>query len=140
MVGILVLVAPLLFLACSSATAPLVTRWEGVLSPVLPHTVGGRIAAVTQFGSTQVSVQIEDGEPEATYAWKVNAGSCQEAGELQGGVASYPTLLTSPGGSATAATTLSELFRTGDEFAFRVFLSTETAEEEVACGELEQVG
>jgi hypothetical protein len=139
--GTLVLAAsPFFFSACSSTTAPLVTQWEGFLAPVLPHTVGGRGAAVTQFGGTQASIQIEEGEPETTYQWRVHEGTCQEPGLIQGGVASYPSLLTTPSGSSAASASLSEIFESGDQYAVQVFLSTEAGVEVVACGELEQVG
>jgi hypothetical protein len=139
--GTLVLVAsPFLFSACSSTTAPQVTQWEGLLSPVLPHTVGGSGAAVTQFGGTQASIQIEEGESETTYQWRVNEGTCQEPGPIQGGVASYPPLLTTPSGSSTASASLAEIFESGDRYAIQVFLSTEAGVEVVACGELEEVG
>jgi hypothetical protein len=139
--GILVLLAfSLLSAACSDTTAPLFTTWEGMLQPVRPNTLGGRGAAVTQFGHTVASVQIEEGEPEVSYGWRIDSGSCQEAGDTQGGPAAYRPLVTTEGGSASAEATLSQLFETGDLYAMKVFLPTgDGGEEIVACGELVQI-
>jgi hypothetical protein len=138
---ILILLAfSLLSAACSDATAPLLTTWEGTLEPVRPHTLRGRGVAITQFGRTKASVQIEEGEPEVSYGWRIDSGSCQEAGEIQGGAAVYRPLVPSEGGSATADATLSQLFETGDHYALKVYLPTGGGGEEiVACGELVQI-
>lgn len=135
--GILV---PALFFAalggCESSTAPVITTWEGTLAPRPPHFMSGRVAAVTQFGRTIVSIQVEEGEPGVTYGWRLNAGTCQQEGEIQGGTASYPPLNPGETGTASGETTLAEVFRDGDTYAARVFLSTGGSEEMVACGEL----
>jgi len=128
--------APLFLGSCSSATAPVLTTWEGALVPELPHVVTGRIAAVTQFGRTSASVQLEEGDPDLTYGWRINEGSCQAEGDLQGGPASYPPLNPSDFGTASGETTIAEVFREGDAYAVRVFLAAGGGEEIVACGEL----
>lgn len=134
------LLFPLLLEGCSSVTAPVLTSWEGTLAPILPHTLGGRVAALTQFGRTQATIQIEEGEPEVSYGWRIEAGTCQEAGMVQGGAAAYPPLIPSEGGTAAAETTLSEIFKSGGHFAVKVFLSSGGGGEViVACGELVQV-
>ena len=120
--------------ACSSSTAPLFTQWEGNLVPIPPATVEGRAAAVTQFGRTEISIQITDAEPGVSYGWRVDTGSCQNPGILQGGDASYPGLTPGPGGTATANAILSALFPATGAYAARVFL--EESEKVVACGEL----
>ncbi len=120
--------------SCSSSTGPLLTRWEGNLLPVFPSTVGGRVAAVTQFGRTEASIQIQEAEPEVTYGWRIDSGTCQEQGDLQGGTASYAPLTPGAGGTATADAVLAEVFRAKDTFAARVFLKE--SGEVVACGVL----
>ena len=139
--GILGLLLFSLFLAgCTSVTAPVLTSWEGTLAPSFPHTLGGRAAALTQFGRTQASIQIEEGEPEVSYGWRIEAGTCQEAGVVQGGAASYPPLIPSEGGTASGEAILSEIFKSGGQFAVKVFLSSGGGGEEiVACGELVQI-
>ena len=126
-----------LAVACSSGTAPVFTQWEGDLIPVPPATVGGRAAAVTQFERTAVSIQITDGEPDVTYGWRVETGSCQNSGTIQGGAASYPRLTPGAGGTATANATLSETFPAKGAFSVRVFL--DATGKVVSCGELELI-
>ena len=124
--------------ACQSTTAPVITTWSGDLTPEPPHFVSGRVAAVTQFGRTQISLQMEEGEPGLDYRWRVNAGTCQQEGEIQGGPASYPPLTPSEPGTASGETTVAEIFRSGDAYAARIFLENGGSEEIVACGELSQ--
>jgi len=120
--------------SCSSSTGPLLTRWEAHLLPVFPATVEGQAAAVTQFGRTEASVQIGEAEPETEYGWRINAGTCEEEGEMQGGLASYPPMTPGPGGTATSDAVLAEVFRAKDSFAVRVFLQESGTV--VSCGEL----
>jgi hypothetical protein len=89
---------------------------------------------VTQFGRTEASIQIEEAEPEVTYGWRIDSGTCQEMGELQGGAATYSPMIPGPGGTATADAVLAEVFRAKDTYAARVFL--EESGEVVACGVL----
>jgi hypothetical protein len=93
---------------------------------------------VTQFGRTEVSIQITDGEPEVSYGWRVETGSCQNPGTIQGGDASYPGLTPGPGGTAAANATLSEVFPAKGAFAVRVFLRA--TGRVVSCGELGLTG
>lgn len=138
-IGVLLsMLAASLLSGCSSSTAPVITTWEGDLAPEFPSVLGGRVAAVTQFGRTQISIQIEEGEPGVTYGWKVNAGTCQTEGEIQGGTASYPPLAPGPSGTASGETTVAEVFRSGDSYAARVYRSTGNGEVVVACGALRQ--
>lgn len=127
---------PLVLGSCSSATAPVLTTWEGTLVPEPPYVVTGRVAAVTQFGRTSASVQLQEGNPDLTYGWRINEGSCQAEGDLQGGPASYPPLNPSDFGTASGEATMAEVFREGDVYAVRVFLAAGGGEEIVACGEL----
>jgi len=132
------LVAATLLSGCSSSTAPVITTWEGDLAPEPPAVLGGRVAAVTQFGRTQISIRIEEGEPGVTYGWRVNAGTCEAEGEIQGGVASYPLLSPGETGTASGETTVAEIFRSGDSYAARVYRSTGTGELVEVCGPLHE--
>lgn len=120
---------------CGSSTAPLLTQWEGDLLPLPPYTVGGRVAAVTQQGRTDAAVQIEEGEPEVTYGWRIETGTCQSPGTIQGGVASYPPMTPGTGGTASAETTIPDLFREKEQYSARVFL--DATGEVVSCGQLQ---
>lgn len=128
----------LLLSACSDSAAPLYSFWEGSLTPVLPGFVEGGVVAVTQHGKTDIGITIENGDPGVVYGWRIDSGSCQSPGEIQGGPASYPPLIPGQGGSASAETSIRSLFRPGEELAGRVFRSAAGGSEQVvACGNLE---
>ena len=132
------LLAPFLS-TCSDSTGPIFTFWEGTLEPVRHNVVGGQVVAVTQHGRTDVGISLEDGDPGTTYGWRVDSGTCDQDGTIQGGPASYPLLLPGPEGSASAEAIISALFKPGKQFSGRVFLSGEGASGEVvACGEMEE--
>lgn len=128
----------LLLGGCQDATAPVITTWEGTLTPEPPHVVSGRVAAVSQFGRTSISIQVEDAEPDVVYGWRINAGSCQNEGALQGGSAFYPALSPGESGTASGDSTLPGLLKGGESYAAWVYLSEGAGQEIVACGELEQ--
>jgi hypothetical protein len=123
-----------IYIACSSSTAPIFTQWEGDLSPIPPATVSGRAAAVTQFGRTQLSIQIQEAETDVIHGWRVDSGTCETPGEIQGGDAAYPPLVPGAGGTASSEAILPVEFRASGQFSVRVFL--EVSEETVACGTL----
>ena len=143
--GLLGQVIPLLTLIplmsnCSSATAPVFTQWEGNLEPVLPHIISGQVAAVSQFGRTQASIQIERAEIDVTYGWRIETGNCQGSGQIQGGVAVYPQLNPDEVGTAGGETTLSTVFESGSTFAARLFRVLEGGAEQVAaCADLREL-
>lgn len=131
-------IAPFL-VTCSGSTEPLVAFWEGNLTPIPPSFVDGQVVAVTQHGKTDVGITIGSGEAGVAYGWRIDSGSCQENGVILGGPAAYPPLLPGQGGSASAETSLSALFKAGRHFSGRVFRSADGGlEQVVACGELEE--
>jgi hypothetical protein len=126
---------------CDSATEPITTFWEGTLVPVLPATVGGRVSALTRAGRTQATILIEDAEPGVPHAWRIEKGTCEAPGALQGGIGSYPELLPDQAGTASADTSIPDLFRSGESFAARVIRSPEGGPTEtVACAQLAETG
>ena len=129
-----------LLAACSSPTTVRVTKWEGTLVPDPPSTVTGQVAAVSQFGRTEISLQLEDGERGTIYAWRVDSGDCEGNGLIQGGVAQYPPVVPAEGGTGSAHTAIAGMFDPDGEYAARVFLPGEGGSEQVlACGELHPV-
>ena len=135
-----VAVLSLLVGSCSTGTEPLYTFWEGDLSPVPPANVTGTVVAVTQFGRTEASVEIRLGQPESLYGWRIDSGTCEQDGLLQGGIASYPLMETDEAGAATEDALLSNKFRPGNRYAARIYRPLEGGEQEVvACGDLTEV-
>lgn len=124
---------------CDNSTAPVVTTWRATLVPVLPYTVSGRAAALTQAGRTQISITIEDADAEVPHAWRVESGTCADPGDLQGGLASYPTLVPSMAGAAEAEASIASIFRSGQSLIVRVIRSPEGGPAETAaCAQLEE--
>lgn len=124
-------------LACTSSVEPLLTRWEGSLLPVSPGGVFGEIAAVTQFGRTQVSILVQGGQTGISHGWRIDSGNCQESGAIQGGAGQYPPLVPGEDASASADAVLAALFRAEEEYSARVFVSGEGGAEQIlACGNL----
>ncbi len=128
-------IALVLLAACASGTEPEIYAWEGELVGTPGNPLNGNVAVISQFGRTEVSIQIEGGEPAATYAWRINEGTCAQEGDLLGGAASYPDLETNGEGTATANNTLAGSLRPDGGFAARVLADAVVS----ACGELRQV-
>lgn len=125
--------------SCSDSSAPLLAFWGGDLNPIRPSLVSGRVVAVSQHGKTDIGINIQEGEAGATYGWRIDSGSCDEPGSIRGGPASYPPLVASQGGSASAEASVAALFKPGKLFAARVYLPTGPGTEQiVACGNLEE--
>lgn len=126
-------------MACSSSTGPTVTLWEGSLNPIPPSQVTGNLAAISQFGGTEASIGMREGESGITYAWRIVSGTCQAPGEVQGHPSQYPPLYPDESGEASEDVRLAGKFKTGSRFATRVFRTLEGGELElVACGELHE--
>jgi hypothetical protein len=122
----------LLFLpGCEDSTGPITTLWQGTLSPVPPSQVSGETAAVTQFGRTEVSIEIRRAEPDVVYSWSVEEGECQSDGVIQGGPTLYPPLTPSEAGQAFSIAVFPSLFKSGSQLSVKVF-STEGASERLA--------
>ena len=134
-----VLAVLFLVVGCESSIEPTLTTWEGNLAPVFPSTVAGQVAAVSQFGRTQASIQIMEADPEVTYGWRINSGTCEQEGLIRGGVAAYEPLYPGDLGSDEASAVLGVVFRDGETLAARVYRPDgDSGETVVACGELEQ--
>jgi hypothetical protein len=130
----------LLMVACSSPTKVRVTKWEGTLVPTPPSMLTGQVAAVSQFGRTEISILLEDAEAGTSYGWRVESGDCQEDGLIQGGLAQYPFLVPAEGGTGSAHTAIPGMFDPDGEYAARVFLPGDGGAEQVlACAELHPV-
>ncbi|HEU5211066.1 MAG TPA: hypothetical protein VFU06_16840 [Longimicrobiales bacterium] len=122
--------AVVVFCGCVTGTEPEIYPWEG---RIVGSEVSGNVAVLSQFGRTEVSIQIAGAQPDASYAWRINEDTCAHEGALVGGAASYPALETDASGSAVQENTLPGMLRHGRAFAARVLDGASV----VACGELE---
>ena len=126
--------------ACGGPTEPRLTKWEGSLVAVPPSAITGQVAAVSQFGRTEISLLLEDAEVGTPHGWRVDSGDCQENGLIQGGSAQYPLLVPAEGGTGSAHTAVPGMFDPDGEYAARVFVTGEGGSEQIlACGELHPV-
>lgn len=123
----------LLLMACSSPTAPETSLWEGDLAPVVPSTVSGVVAAVSQFGRTVTSIELRQGQAGSTYTWRIDSGTCAEPGQIQGGNALYPQMVAGEAGTASADASLPGHFVTSVQYAARIIDESDVV---VACGPL----
>jgi hypothetical protein len=134
---ILVFLAGLAVLAgCADPSGPTFTLWEGTLFPVPPSRIKGQTAAATQFGRTEVSVEIRLAEPEGVYLWRVESGDCQSEGEIKDGPLMYPPLTAGESGLASSNAVLSSLFKSGSSLAVKVYSWDGEVEVLVSCGSL----
>lgn len=124
--------------ACEDSTAPVATLWEGTLSPVPPSQVSGVTAAVTQFGRTEVSIEIRLAEPDLVYTWQVETGGCQSEGQIQGGPALYTPLSPGEAGMASAIAVLPNLFESGSQLSVKVFSPEGASQRLASCGKLNE--
>lgn len=135
------LIPALLVAGCTSGTEPSATLWEATLAPVPPANVTGSAAAVAQFGRTLASVEIRLAEPGVTYGWRVEAGTCQAPGQIQGGSAIYPPLIADQTGVAPADAVVPGVLKSGSLYVVRVLREPGgPGEQAVACGELVETG
>ena len=126
--------------ACSSSTEAAPTKWNGTLAPVGGSAITGTVGAVSSAGRTAITVRIRKATPGATYGWRIDTGTCDGSGEMQGGTAQYPVLTADAAGSASADAGISSVFAAGSRYAGRVFAMGGGVEEIVACGDLRQDG
>ena len=127
-----VLAAP----ACSDAILPQLTTWEGSIEPMRPGAPRGSLAALSQAGRTNTSLQLTLGQAGTTYAWRIQSGSCTEPGETVGGRAAYPTMVPGPDGSATDDTSLSRELSPDGTYAGWIYVVSGEEETAVSCGDL----
>lgn len=135
--GICALALIFLLASCSSTTAPVTTKWEGTLEAAPGSRLSGKAAALSQFGYTRASIEIQMADPETALGWRIESASCQGSGLPQGGAASYPVMIPSGGGSASAEAEIGGVLKATNQYSVRVFLfSGSTEGDQVACGDL----
>lgn len=126
--------------ACGGATEPVVLAWEAELDPSGPGGVSGSAAMVSQYGRTDMSIQIQSSAAGATYQWRINEGGCGAPGALVGGAAIYPPLTVQAASSASADANMGGMLDQDRTYAARVFgTSVGGGEVLVACGEMARV-
>ncbi len=100
--------------------------------------VAGTAGAVTQSGRTEATIQIRKATAGETYDWRIDSGTCSDAGQIQGGTALYPPLTADGSGTASADAGLPGVLDPGSHYAVRVFRTGSGGGEVAACGELQR--
>ena len=127
------------FAACSTSTEVNYSFWEGTLVPLGDNMETGLAAAVTQFGRTEASIELRQGEAEALYGWYLQAGTCEMEGTILGGIASYPLVQADEAGTGNRSALLSTRLQPGSAYAVTVYRALDTGEDmPVACGNLQE--
>ncbi len=135
------LMAVLSVAACSDSTGPVFTLWEGDLQPLPTSTLEGSVAAASQFGRTEASIELRQAEAGATYGWRIESGSCQAPGEIQAGPAVYPPMTADEAGTASEDAVIGVVFKSNSRIIARVFRTLGAGGEEIlACGEFREIG
>lgn len=113
---------------------------QGTFTPVDPdRTLAGSVAAVTQFGQTDISVSVQGMEPGESLAWHLREGTCAGDGDIFGSPSAYPTLQAGEEGQAEGETGFSLRLRPGRSYAAEITPSVGmTGSGALACADMGQ--
>jgi hypothetical protein len=112
----------------------------GTFVPVDPErTLSGSVAAVTQFGNTDISVGVQGMEPEETLAWHLREGTCAGSGDIFGSPGAYPPLVADDEGSAEGGVGFSLRLRPGRSYSAEIVSEVGvTGPGAIACADMAQ--
>jgi hypothetical protein len=110
------------------------TTWETILTPAPAYPgLGGQAAAVSRHSGTDLGIGLSGATGGDQHPWGVRQGSCAQPGQPLGG--SYPILVVSDSGTASAETVLGTELSSDGSYTVVVRLSpADTAR--IACGNL----
>jgi hypothetical protein len=117
---------------------PSVTVWETQLVAAIafPEVVG-QAAVVSGPDGTAMGIAMEGAEPQATHAWGLWTGTCDQPGQQVGPDTDYPQLDVDATGSAEAQTHLAVRLAYDGTYHVEVRLGVADPTR-VACGDLAQ--
>jgi hypothetical protein len=144
MLKVFALVLPVLLVASCGLTdveQPETIGFAGSFEPDSPEMViSGGVAALTQFGNTEISVSAEGLEPESVVPWLMRLGVCDGEGEPVIDPAALPPLETDEAGRASIDPPLPVGGELDGEAEYAVELFDGSLEEgdRLACADLER--
>ena len=109
--------------------------WETSLSSTAGSAVRGSAKAQSVGVGTGINISIEGATPSAEHLWHVHVGGCGSNGPIVGTMASYPPLLVSAGGTASANASVGVALRENETYNVNVHRSR-TDLTVIACGNL----
>lgn len=127
--------------ACDTAVESAgATAWSGdlIATPAGAPGLEASVSAVSQGIHTEAVVQLDHAEPGVAYEWRIRSGTCEDPGEVVGGLASYPTLEASINGFDTAEALLNEALEPDGQYHATV--AEAASMQVVSCGGLDRVG
>lgn len=116
--------------ACSiDLMQPAPSAWQA--RTLLP---GGSLAtaevlAASQFGNTEVTIQLDGAEPGVEYRWHIRRGTCEVPDLVFGGTARYPLLQVPEGGSLRVTIHLAGMMDPAGPYTVEIELEGGTAED-----------
>lgn len=111
--------------------------WRATANPT--GNTGPNAEAIIRGGesATTVHVDLDGGEPGATYPWHIHSGDCGDAqAPVVGAAEAYPPIQVGDGGEGDAEATIDATLNPGGDYILNVHLSPARLDSIVSCGEL----
>jgi hypothetical protein len=111
--------------------------WRAAANPT--GNAGPNAEAIVRGGAegTTVHIDLDGGEPGATYPWHIHSGNCGDASPpIVGSADAYPPIQVGDGGEGDAEATLGTTLDADGDYIVNVHLSPTQLDSIVACGEL----
>ena len=111
--------------------------WRAATNP--PGGSGPNAEAIVRGGAegTTVHIDLDGGEPGATYPWHIHSGDCGDAQPpVVGAAAAYPPIQVGDDGEGDAVATIGETLDPDGNYIVNVHQSPTQLDTIVSCGEL----
>jgi len=120
--------------ACNTSTTPVVTTWQAQLTATNLHDrLTGNVAVVSERDRFNAGIQVKNAPAEANLTWQLRTGTCDQPGDILGGLAVYPALMTDTLGLASAQAVVGASLRADGQYEASIM---DAGAVTLACGEL----
>jgi hypothetical protein len=113
--------------------------WRATANPT--GNTGPNAEAIVRGGAsaTTIHVDLDGGEPGATYPWHIHSGNCGDASPpVVGAAEAYPPIQVGSGGEGDAEATIDTTLDPDGDYILNVHLSPARLDSIVSCGEVVQ--
>ena len=113
--------------------------WRATANPT--GNTGPNAEAIVRGGAsaTTIHVDLDGGEPGATYPWHIHSGNCGDASPpVVGAAEAYPPIQGGSGGEGDAEATIDTTLDPDGDYILNVHLSPARLDSIVSCGEVVQ--
>ena len=111
--------------------------WSATLSARNASGITGTARVQSAVVGLGANVAIRGATPGSSHPWHVHAGTCASTGGIMGSASSYPALVVSPDGNASANATVGVALVEGSAYSVNVHKSASEMSTVIACGDLE---